>query len=424
MATLVLHALLAVGGLSFVVISQIIPDDPGFVVREFHRSKPLTRLRPPTTAVQPRQAKPQFTRIPVEVKVEQQIPEFSLPEMQGMKGQFGTMAGAAAESLSTIGFTMPELNFWNIKSKGEKIFLILDAGPHMLVDEMGGIPAYTIIKQEMLRMVDELPPTAVFNLCVFDGGKSVVLFPDLVRATDSNVRKAEAWLTPLNGVEESVESGRYGLRTVGEGGAEQRQDLRTGKFSETVSDDHAYRQDRWFRPAMLAMQQGADTVFLLTNSWGSQKVVSKDRSQSMDEWYASSTGRRWLAHVEKAREQLAEENRRRKADGEPPRVIANGRQGLVRAYYSDVPGPPPAQYYHFTPDDFQEAFASVRKAQPKQSGLKKKDRYTFNVVQFVPADSGQGRDERFYKLTKLTRGGYQTIAGLEAIQSYVKGERK
>ncbi len=428
MVTLALHALLVIGGLSFVVMRQLLPGVPVFVGHNFARPKPLPRLQPPAAARKPRLAKPRFERLTVEPKVVQQLPDIALPELSGAKGEFGGTAGTDAVSLATVGFAMPEMKFWNITSKGEKIFLILDAGPHMLVDEMGGIPAYTIIKEEMLRMVDELPPTAVFNLCVFSNGRSVTLFPDLVNATDSNVRKAEAWLRPLNSVEESVDTGRYGLQTLGPGGIPQQQDLRTGRFAEPGPDGKpAYRPDRWFSPAMLAMQQGADTVFLLTNAWGSQKVVSRDRNRSVVDWYTGSAGKRWLEHVERAKEKLAEENRRRNAGGEPPKVIAHGRHGLMRAYFPDIPGPPSPQYDHFSPADFQDAFDAIRqqgRAAPEQSGLNRRDRYTFNVVQFVPAGAGRTRDERFYKLTKRTRGGYATIAGLEAIQDYVKGERK
>lgn len=419
--TLALHALLIVGGLSYVVMSHVIPQDPGFKYEHVVRQKmPLRQIRPPANARQPRKTKPNFIRIPIKPKFEQQMPDVSLPDMPSAKGELGGAKGTASDSLSTIGFAMPELSFIGLKTKGEKVFLILDAGSHMLVDEMGGIPAYTIIKREMLRLVDELPPTAVFNICVFGNGQSVTLFPNLVKATDSNARKAEEWLMPLNGIEESINSGRYGLQTIGKGGVQQREDLRTGRFAEKV-DEHEYRLERWFRPAMLAMQQGADTVFLLTNTWGHQRIVSKDRKMTTEEWYQTSAGKRWLKGVEEAKELLAEENRQRKEKGQPPRVISHGRWGLMAAYFPDIERPPLPSFYHFTPSDFQDAFETHREGLQERSGLKKKDRFTFNVVQFVQADSEQGKDDRFYKLTKMSRGGYQTIAGLEAIQSYVKG---
>ena len=58
-----------------------------------------------------------------------------------------------------------------------------------------------------------------------------------------------------------------------------------------------------------------------------------------------------------------------------------------------------------------------------RSGLgKRKNPFSFNVVQFVPANAESGADSRFKKLTRLSRGGYQTIAGLEAIRSYLESE--
>ena len=81
---------------------------------------------------------------------------------------------------------MPEIEIFGVKGKGEKLFLILDTNDQMLIDEMGGIPAYNIIKDEMIRIVEELPPTALFNICVFHyaaGQAQYTLFPSLVSAS-------------------------------------------------------------------------------------------------------------------------------------------------------------------------------------------------------------------------------------------------
>ncbi|MDF7797911.1 hypothetical protein P4C99_00450 [Pontiellaceae bacterium B1224] len=427
LVTLALHALFIVLGLSFVVMSTINEAEPRFINPpvKARENVPLRKLRPPSNARKPKSAQKNFARVPVKVTLEQKVPEIQLPDLQTAKGEIGGSAGTAGDALSTIAFAIPELTIFDVRGKGEKIFLILDADEPMLEDKMGGIPAYTIIKQEMIRIINELPSTAVFNVCVYGRGKAVTLFPNLVSASDSNARKAEEWLRPLNGAEESVRSGRYGIQTLGKGGIEQKQDLRVGRFKTMDgTGDHEYRQDRWFVPAMVAMQQHADTVFLLTNSWGRQQVArEKSRNMSAADWFQSSEGKRWLERVEKANRLFAEENARRKQAGEPPRVIANGRRGLMAAYFPGTPGPPSLDYYRFTPEDFQEAFAATRAAVSDRLSLRKrKNEFTFNVIQFVPADADSGTDARFKKLTRLTRGGYQTVAGLEAIRSYVESE--
>lgn len=42
------------------------------------------------------------------------------------------------------------INVFGLKSTGEKLVFLLDTNNGMLVDEVGGIPAYTIIKKELL----------------------------------------------------------------------------------------------------------------------------------------------------------------------------------------------------------------------------------------------------------------------------------
>jgi hypothetical protein len=257
----------------------------------------------------------------------------------------------------------------------------------------------------------------------------MTLFPKLVSANDENARKVASWLAPLNGSEAAVKSGAYGMKTLGEGGIRQRQDLRRGKFAETSKSSGArYHQERWFLPVMVAMEQQADTVFLLTNTWGGQRVATSKVTNRQD-WSKTSDGKRWKAHVKKAQAKLAEENKKRKEAGQPPRVIAHGEGGLVRAYFPGVTRsrPPSPDFYWFTPRDFNEALNAVRtefrpEGIPERSGLKKnrKREFTFNVVQFVPADSMPGSSmEKFKKLVGLCRGSYQTVAGLEAIQSYL-----
>ncbi|MDF7824738.1 hypothetical protein P4B35_12000 [Pontiellaceae bacterium B12227] len=425
--TLALHGIFIVAGLSMVVMSTIIDRDPGFVDRvvNIRDRMPRPRLVPPSNTRNPKPTRPDIARIPVDVKMERSTPDFKLPNMKGLTGEFGSVAGTAGNTLSTIAFAMPELKIFNVKGRGEKIFLILDAGEHMLVDEMGGIPAFTIIKQEMVRIINELPSTAVFNVCVFGSGKTKILFPQLVAANSSNARKAEAWLAPLNGTAESVQTGRYGIQTLGHGGIDQKNDMRVGRFAESgIDGERGYRQERWFAAAMTAMQQQADTVFLLTNTWGHQRRISEKRSRSQKEWLATSAGKRWLEHIEKAREKLAEENAHRKKAGQPPKVISHGRWGLMATYYPDIQRPPSPDFYNFTPREFQEAFELNRGAGGQtQSGLgRKRNDFSFNVVQFVPVNSDGGPDSRFKKLTRLSRGGYQTIAGLEAIRSYLESE--
>lgn len=431
--TLMLHAVIVVAGLSLVVVKQVIRVDPDFVAVPVveRKSMPPRKLVVPVNVKETKPKKPKFERIKVKPDVARNTPEFQLPDFGNLKGTLGAASGDGLAAGSSLGFMMPEINIIGTKAKGEKFFLILDSGNHMLEDRMGGIPAYTIIKQELVRVIDKLPPTALFNVCVFGNEGTMTLFPKLVSANEENARKVEAWLAPLNASETAVESGRYGMKTLGKGGIRHRQDHRLGKFGEpSKSSGVSYHQERWFLPAMVAMEQQADTVFLLTNAWGHQRVASSERVDR-EAWSKTSAGKRWNEHIEKARLKLAEENEKRSAAGQPPRVISEGNWGLMKAYYPEITRPPSPEFYYFTPRDFTETFDLVRseyrpEGLPEKSGLKKrrKNEFTFNVVQFIPAGSNAERSvEKFKKLVGLCRGDYQSIAGLDAIQSYLNESR-
>jgi hypothetical protein len=289
-----------------------------------------------------------------------------------------------------------------------------------MYDEMGGIPAYTIIKEELVKILEGIPPTALVNVIVYQVYHSYTRFPNLVPATSANVALIEEWLKPLNGVRPGMGANEYGPGTLGKGGI---------KITTDFSVEKLKARRSWYNPAMLATKQQADTVFLLTCQWGAHWHDLEERDNS--EWSKSSAGKRYWEAYEKGKKMLAEENRKRAAKGEPPRVLA-GRNAIMAAYFPDVPGAPAVQKYQYTPQDLSEAMLEIRQQYTKeqaltQSGLRKKkskskDRFSFNVVHFLKVgESGGKNQEKLKGLTKQRAGEYQSIAGLEAIKSSVSG---
>jgi len=435
-----IHAILIVVALSFVAVSVIQKDESAFVAKPVERPKMnLRKLQVPVNIKKKQMQKPKMRRrITVQPKLNP-MQDIKMPEITGVKGGMGGGIAGSIGDAGSIGFSMPELEIFGVKGKGEKIVLLLDTGNQMLEDEMGGIPAYTIIKNEMLRIIEELPPTALFNLIVFQGGNAQALFPSLAFASDTNAAKARAWLEPLNASDDAVRTGNYGIKTLGPGGVDMREDYRIGKFAKPVKPGGPVYGERdswtggryWYDATMVAMQQQADTVFILSNTWGSQRVAL-ERVPLLDEWKQStSAGKRWIENVEEAKAKLAEENRKRKAAGQPPKVISSGEWGLIREYFPGTERPPQPNYYYFTPRDFAEAFVMMKdKHRPKDVRtsfkLKKNNDeavdFSLNVVQFIRKNDSENERSagNFSQLTQLCNGEYQTVAGLEEIQSYVK----
>lgn len=439
LVSLGIHAVVILVALTFVAVTVVTKDDQKFEAKPVNRPKmQLKRLQVPVNVKQKKTQKPKLRkRIVVKPKMNQSVPDIKMPEISGVKGGLGGGVAGGIGAGGGVGFTMPEIEIFGVKGKGEKIFLILDTGAEMLEDEMGGIPAYSIIKSELIRIVEELPPTALFNICVFDS-EVKTLFPSLVSANGANAQQVKDWLEPLNAADDAAKSGRYGIQTLGKGGVDHRGEYRIGKLAEPIKKGGELYLGRWsgngkwFRPVQVAMQQQADTVFVLSNSWGLQRVAIND-VPDRDEWNLTSAGKRWTAALEKAKVKFEEENKRRSKNGEPPKVIAHGSWGLIVEYFPDIERPPGPEFYHVTPRDFTEAFTLMKNEHRSEdlqatSGLSRRKSkspkidFSVNVVQFVRTGDvvDERTSERFKQLTQYCKGQYQTIAGLEEIQGYVK----
>jgi len=406
-----IHAVFVVIALSFVAVTVITKDEQAFKAKPVKRPKmALKKLQVPVK-MKPKRPRPKLRkRIVVQPKINQTMPDIQMPELAGVKGGLGGGIAGGIGGAGGIGFSMPEIEIFGVKGKGEKIFIILDASGYMMVDEMGGIPAYTIIKAELVRILEGLNPTVLFNIAVYGGG-NYTLFPSLVPASEANVAKVEQWLAPLNEVKKGMGDTDYGAKTLGPGGMP----IQVATHVEPLKGEVGF----WAGPTMLAMEQQSDAVFLLTCTWGWLAYQVADTKP-----WGESKMERWKHMVEKAREKHRQENEQRRKRGEPPRVVMGGDRGLVGTYIPGEPHPPLPEFKGYVPKEMFKAFNTKRAMHKppesaQKSGLsRKKDRFSLNVIHFTPA-RGTVRNEAFYKLTSLARGKYRMIKGLDAIESYV-----
>ena len=418
--SLVLHAVLAVVALSFVAVTVITKNDQKFEAKQVVRPRmPMKKLQVPVKIKRQKRRPRLRQRIVVKHKV-RNMPDIKMPEISGIKGGLGA-TGIGLGHASGIGFSMPEIELFGLRTKGEKVFIALDSSARIMSDAVGGMRAYQIIKDEVERIIEGLGPTTLFNLAVFDGGGGVMLFPRMVPATRENTARVETWLEPLNRVSAGMKANAYGVKTIGKGGTRmQAKGLERGELQKAAIQ-------YWSRPIVEAIVQQADTVFILTSGWGGPRRDEGERP----EW-PEDKHRKYDEYVQKARAEHKKENERRAAKGEPPRVIGSDWDRMAvyfpaeRARY----GPPgPSSYYYYTGKDYAEAFNILRKElaakRPEKSGLSgnSKDRFSLNVVHFVPKNNS-GTHEQFRILTNKCRGDLRMIRGLEAIQSYVPEEKE
>ena len=435
--SLAIHALFAVVALSFVAVTVIKKDDQSFESKSVLRPKmQLKKLQVPVNIQKKQQRRPKMRqRIVVKTKVNRNMPDIKMPEISGIKGGLGNAGGASLGGAGSLGFSMPEINIFGIKSRGEKVFLILDSGNDMMKDEMGGIPAYTLIKSELVRIVEKLGPTTIFNVCVFANGHTYVLFPAMVPASHINTGKVKTWLDPLNAVKPGMGVKDYGPDTLGPGGNRKDENIFAGTFAVMANQESI---GSWYRASMLSMTEKADTIFLLTSRpWGGMGYTKLDAKgvMSREEWDKTPAGKKWEKWYQEGLKKLDEDNAERAARGDPPKVITRADWAIVPEYFPVTEWPPQKAWASYSPKDFYEAFLEVRansksgmQGVPSKSGLSRKkskkatDGFSFNVVRFT--EKGEESDEQatagYKDLTKRCDGKYKTIDGLEAIQGYSK----
>ena len=150
--SLVLHAILLIVALSFVVVTVITKEDQKFEAKQVSRQRmPPKKLQVPVKIKKQKRRPKLRQRIVVKTNV-RNMPDIKMPEISGIKGGLGA-AGAGLGNASSIGFNMPEINVFGVRSKGEKVFLALDTDAYIMRDEVGGKRAYAIIKEELIKVV-------------------------------------------------------------------------------------------------------------------------------------------------------------------------------------------------------------------------------------------------------------------------------
>ena len=136
---------------------------------------PPRKLQVPVKIKKQRRKPKLRQRIVVKTNI-RNMPYIKMPEISGITGGIGVTASTGLDGAGGVGFSMPEIEVFGVRSKGEKVFIALDSDALIMRDEVGGMRAYTIIKEELARIIEGLSPTTLFNLAVYDHHSVTVLF--------------------------------------------------------------------------------------------------------------------------------------------------------------------------------------------------------------------------------------------------------
>lgn len=223
---------------------------------------------------------------------------------------------------------LSKINFFGTRAKGEKIVFIMDASKQMMEDEKGGYTTYKYVKGEVRRLVDSMPSATLINVMVYSGSNIDMFRPQMVPATPDNRAALKEWLEPINSDPYSV-----------------------GRVSRTYRTEIEYpslldgRVQYWLQAAQAAMEQRADSIFVLCGGMGKYTLPGsggrKREPPDAKEIEEMEAYRAKRAVVDdKAQRMLERENQARESRGLPPKIIYNWNRYVTRDLRLTYPQPP------------------------------------------------------------------------------------
>lgn len=298
-----------------------------------------------------------------------------------------------------IDFSRSAVNFFGIRSQGERITFIVDTSRYMVVDEKGGIPAYQLIKDEIVRMVNELSAGTLFNVFFYSSTQVMAFAPQMLPATSENKQRFANWVVPINRDYNSIEriTGNVDL---------QRKDIRP------MHGDVRY----WVKAVQIAMEQGTDNINMLVPAWQFHGVSLS--GPELERWYRDrGWGEReeaaWQEAVVQAREWLNNENAARRSRGQPERVVV----WIGEIVAEILPNVRRKSSPSYTPEEVIEYINQLGHFLYRDSDL---TRPPIHVVLFLGKDEdarGHRSVENFNQLIRRNRGRSRVLQGLPALEN-------
>ena len=302
--------LVALGGV--IVTQSIITDDKKFdappTIEKVDQAKKETRVR-----VQQQQKKTQklTRRISITNPQNTNLPQVNITLPQSMSTGAGISAISSIDMTSKFNIVTTTVDIGGIKSKTEKVLICIDTGKYLMTDERGGLDTYKAIRDDIKKLVNSLPPTVLFNLMAYstEYGTSINMFqPSLVAATSANKKMACDFVEPLNA----------SLSRLGPGGNNYKLKY---PFLPQPPDSNHYSQyvSNIYRIYQAALEQGADTIYILTTSWTDPDRIKKPWNNAQTQRYVRDMAR----HSENV------ERQRRSAGWNDQKQIAYERENRV-----------------------------------------------------------------------------------------------
>ncbi|MEA2067891.1 MAG: hypothetical protein U9P12_01710, partial [Verrucomicrobiota bacterium] len=212
--SMAIHGILVLVALSFVAVTVIQKEEKSFEYRKVSRPRQqLKRLQVPVK-VKKNKPMPKLRKRVVVKNIQRKTPEFKMPEITGVKGGMAGMGGGGG--MESIGFTMPEIDFFGAKAKGEKVVFVVHFGPATIQQDrdqknkkqprveynnpftrMTGLT----IRNRLEDLINGLPEYTLFNVIAYYAGDADAIYPTMMLASPANKQKVMDWIDPVNPLE-------------------------------------------------------------------------------------------------------------------------------------------------------------------------------------------------------------------------------
>lgn len=306
---------------SVIVTQSIITEEKKFdappTIEKVDQARKETRVR-----VQQQQKKTQklTRRISITNPQNTNLPQVNITLPPTMSMGAGISAISNIDMTSKFNIVTTTVDIGGIKSKTEKVLICIDTGKYLMTDERGGLDTYKAIREDIKKLINNLPPTVLFNLMAYstEYGTSINMFqPSLVAATSANKRMACDFVEPLNA----------SLSRLGPGGNNYKLKY---PFLPQPPDSNHYSQyaSNIYRIYQAALEQGADTIYILTTSWTDPERIKKPWNNAQTQRYIRDMAR-YSENVERQRRQ-AGWNDQKQIEYEREDMIAR-RDGIKKA---------------------------------------------------------------------------------------------
>lgn len=281
----------------------------------------------------------------------------ALPELDQVGasslGSMGFSGGAGAPGMGkgystslgtggSVGRGFMSLSFLGITSQRmQKVVFVVDISPKLLDIRKGGFEGFAIIREQMMKLVNQLPPAAEFGVVVFDDSSIVQFRNVLLPATVANKEAFFAWIKPIN-----ADPAKLGLQSLS---SVERREWKARPLPDAGLNPD-YIPPYWIRALRAALELGPETVYSIVGDDGrgvrnaseaeiaarkraQEEFVKRLKSEGLD---PDEVGKARRAALAQAARELKAINAKRKEQGKPPYVVVNTRRIFAADFQAEL----------------------------------------------------------------------------------------